>query len=242
MDTAALVKQARSEAELTQRALAERAGVGRSTVAQIESGARVPSLGTLVGLLAAAGLQMRVELEPLDADLRREIGAQRAEPGIASGVVRVWAGFHEMDEVVYRLEGLAAAALLGAPVPVPVIRIALADTAATHQWLVARLQDHDVVLLPQGWHSPMHVELAGDGHDGDVVRALLAAECPNGLFWLVGWFDRLEARFAPPDEVSRRVLVATEEGTIAVQPLDEIEPADADVAHVLRVMREDAFG
>jgi transcriptional regulator with XRE-family HTH domain len=240
VDAAALVKQARRRSGLTQQVLAERAGIRRQTVALLESGTRRPSLTTLVGLLPAAGLQMRVELEPLDADVRREIDARRGQPDAASDVTRVWVGFHEMEKVVYRLEGLAAAALLGAPVPVPTVQIALADTAATNRWLVARLRDHDVSLFPDGWCSPLRVGLPADDDDGATVRALLAAECPEGWFWLQGWFDRLAAHFAPADEVGRRVFVATAEGTIAVQPLGEIESADASVARVLRVLREDA--
>lgn len=242
MDAGALVKQARSEAGLTQRVVAERAGVRRETVAQVESGARKPSLGTLVNLLAAAGMQMRVELEPLDADVLRAIEKARAQPEVASGVVDVWSTFTAMGEVTYRIEGLAAAALLGAPVPVPAIQIALADTAATHDWLAARLRRRELALLPDGWHSRLEFDLQGDERDGSVVSELLAAECPDGGFWIEGLFDRLAARLAPAGDVERRVLVETREGTIAVQPLDEIESGDPDVARVLRVMRRGAAG
>jgi transcriptional regulator with XRE-family HTH domain len=51
METGLLLREARSAAGLTQRALAERAGVPQPTVARIESGAVVPRLDTLDRLL-----------------------------------------------------------------------------------------------------------------------------------------------------------------------------------------------
>jgi transcriptional regulator with XRE-family HTH domain len=241
-DTAGLVRRARSEAGLTQHTLAERAGVVRSTVAQVESGARTPSLATLANLLAAAGQQMRVDLEPLDSDVLRAIETVRAQPDVASGVVDLWAGFRAMDEVAYRIEGLAAAALLGAPVPVPTVTIALADTAVTHAWLASQLHRRQLTVRVDGWYSRLDFDLEGDERDGAAVRERLAAECSDGRFWIEGWLDVLAARLAPFEEVARRVLVETREGTIAVQPLDEIESGDADVQRVLRVMRRGRAG
>ena len=63
---AALVILAREEAGLSQRALAERAGVSQSEVARIESGRREPSIPTLQRVLAGAGVELRFRLEPVD--------------------------------------------------------------------------------------------------------------------------------------------------------------------------------
>ena len=57
-----LVREARKRAGLTQSALAERAGVARSTVARIESGARCPSTDMVERLVRAAGFEIRVAL------------------------------------------------------------------------------------------------------------------------------------------------------------------------------------
>jgi transcriptional regulator with XRE-family HTH domain len=63
---AGLVRLARSRAGLTQRQLAERAGVPQSVIARIESGARQPTIPTLERVLAGAGVEIRYRLEPVD--------------------------------------------------------------------------------------------------------------------------------------------------------------------------------
>lgn len=55
MDAARVLRQARRRAGLTQRALAELAGVPQSQIAKIESGAVVPRVDTLDRLLEACG-------------------------------------------------------------------------------------------------------------------------------------------------------------------------------------------
>jgi len=63
---ASLLKLARADKGLSQRALAAAAEVPHSTVARIESGAMQPTLPLLYRLLAAAGLEPRIRLEPYD--------------------------------------------------------------------------------------------------------------------------------------------------------------------------------
>ena len=55
MDAARVLRAARRRAGLTQRALAERAGVPQSQVAKIESGTVVPRVDTLDRLLEICG-------------------------------------------------------------------------------------------------------------------------------------------------------------------------------------------
>lgn len=62
----ALVWQARTEAHLTQRQLAEAAQVPQSTVADIERGRRQPSIPLLQRILRAAGMELRFVLAPVD--------------------------------------------------------------------------------------------------------------------------------------------------------------------------------
>lgn len=61
-----LLKLARLDKRLTQRALAEAAGVPHSTVARIESGTMQPTLPLLYRLLAAANLEPRIRLDAYD--------------------------------------------------------------------------------------------------------------------------------------------------------------------------------
>jgi transcriptional regulator with XRE-family HTH domain len=63
---AGLLLMAREEAGLSQRELAERAGVSQSEIARIESGNREPSIPTLQRILAGAGLELRFRLAPVD--------------------------------------------------------------------------------------------------------------------------------------------------------------------------------
>jgi transcriptional regulator with XRE-family HTH domain len=60
VDAARIVRYARRRAGLSQRALAERAGVAQPAVARIERGAVSPTLETLSRLLAAAGSTLEV--------------------------------------------------------------------------------------------------------------------------------------------------------------------------------------
>jgi transcriptional regulator with XRE-family HTH domain len=63
-NAAAVLLQARTQAGLSQRALARRAGTAQSVVARIEGGQTSPTWETLVRLLAAAGVDLRPELQP----------------------------------------------------------------------------------------------------------------------------------------------------------------------------------
>lgn len=62
----ALCRQIRRDAELSQRELAERAGVSPSTVARIERGRMEPTLDLLLRLAEAADLELRMVLAPVD--------------------------------------------------------------------------------------------------------------------------------------------------------------------------------
>lgn len=73
------LRQARRLADLSQRELAHRAGVGRSLVARLESGQAVhPSIHTVLRLLEAAGLQLVVtdgsgeHVPPMRAECMRD--------------------------------------------------------------------------------------------------------------------------------------------------------------------------
>lgn len=61
-----LLRRARAQKGLTQRELAELAGVPQSSIAKIESGARQPTLPVLTRILVAVDLEPRIALEPYD--------------------------------------------------------------------------------------------------------------------------------------------------------------------------------
>jgi predicted nucleotidyltransferase/DNA-binding XRE family transcriptional regulator len=59
-----LLRRARTDAGLTQRALAARAGVTQSVVSAYESGSREPALPTLTALVDATGADLIVDVRP----------------------------------------------------------------------------------------------------------------------------------------------------------------------------------
>jgi transcriptional regulator with XRE-family HTH domain len=83
MSLAQMVREARRRSGMTQAELARRAGVPKSTVGRIESGARVPSTEMVECLVRAAGLELSVFLaEPdpgTDAMLERALRRSPAE-------------------------------------------------------------------------------------------------------------------------------------------------------------------
>jgi transcriptional regulator with XRE-family HTH domain len=66
MSISDLVREARRRAGLSQSQLAERAGVPKSTVGRIESGARTPSAEMVERLVRAAGLEVSISLSEPD--------------------------------------------------------------------------------------------------------------------------------------------------------------------------------
>ena len=64
-----VLRELRVRTALSQRALAARAQTTQAAVARIESGASVPSIGTLQRLVAAAGFDLKIQVvERLPAD------------------------------------------------------------------------------------------------------------------------------------------------------------------------------
>lgn len=73
-----VLREARLRAGLTQRALAERAGVAQPVIAAYEAGRRQPSVPTLLRLVRAAGQRLDLSLRPRrslpdDVDAGREL-------------------------------------------------------------------------------------------------------------------------------------------------------------------------
>ena len=75
MRSAALIREERLRAGLTQADLAERTGRDRSVIARWEQGVVAPSVETLTELVRACGFDLPLELAPYDvstdADIRK---------------------------------------------------------------------------------------------------------------------------------------------------------------------------
>lgn len=82
-----LLRASRERAGLTQRELADRAGVAQSVISAYESGRRQPSLPMLARLVQATGHDLRFELEsrhdpartPLEGSLGRRVQGHRGQ-------------------------------------------------------------------------------------------------------------------------------------------------------------------
>ena len=68
MRSAALLREARLRAGLTQADLSERTGRDRSVIARWEQGVVAPSVETLTDLVRACGFELNVSIGPADAD------------------------------------------------------------------------------------------------------------------------------------------------------------------------------
>jgi transcriptional regulator with XRE-family HTH domain len=78
MESAAILRDARARAGLTQAELAHRAGTSQATVSAYERGRKTPSVETLVRLLAATGT--RLTAMPASAPVVRPTKATRHAP------------------------------------------------------------------------------------------------------------------------------------------------------------------
>lgn len=76
MKAARALRWARLTAGLSQRELAQRAGVPRSTVARIEAGLVDPRVGTLTQLLHACGYDMEVDERTWQGQDRSQVRAR----------------------------------------------------------------------------------------------------------------------------------------------------------------------
>ncbi|HET6211582.1 MAG TPA: helix-turn-helix transcriptional regulator [Micromonosporaceae bacterium] len=219
------LRRHRQIAELTQHDLAQAAGMAQSTLAHIERGTRVPSLPVVQRLFAALGLQLPLTVEPLDADVDAAITRLAKTPLDErldeAGIPAICASLAEAG-LRYVVEGPAAAALQGAPVPVDAMDMAMlwadADrfTAWLGQWW-ARRWDRN-----WGEFGFQAVDPRIDGpHDWQLVN--------------LGEV-RLRARMC--DALPASLSVRHAEREYRVVPLAEVEAGDPRAGDLLRRYRE----
>ena len=102
--SAALLQLARLKADLSQRELAERAGVPVTMISSYERDQRQPTLATLLRLLRAAGFDLRMHLaacDPHDEILAGlEAGRSEAERHYRDLQLQAWRGAVPVDGAV----------------------------------------------------------------------------------------------------------------------------------------------
>jgi transcriptional regulator with XRE-family HTH domain len=225
MDVGKLLRQARDTAGVSQTALAEAAGSSRSAVCAYEGGSKSPSVRTLDRLLAAAGLQARVTLEPLLADLDERVDAlMAAQPSVdVERLVHAVDGLRPTDEesITWAFDGATALNLhgIGADEEDRVWAVLVFDGPA-RRWMSRRmvkgLQGRGAV----GWNS---VDIDGARH---VLGTLALA--PFGL-------ARLRLVEALPATVQLELASGQ---PVCVVTVDEVEQGFPEHAELLGRWRE----
>jgi transcriptional regulator with XRE-family HTH domain len=247
MDAAALLRQAREAARLSQGQVAAAAGTTRQAVSRLELGLVSPNLLTLSRLLAACGVQARMTLEPLMADVDARLDAMLATAAVLTPEVLAdlelaagsldddpttpWTGFGRRPErkgpvrwafdggMALRLHGLAVAPLRATN---DLELVAVLDDAL-RSWLFASMtQARDARGYAYGsW-------LGGEPEDiKDVLQ--------RGIHGVLGFFV-----VRVVDELPATVgLLAVEGGRrLPVLTVDEVERGHPAHAEVLARWRE----
>lgn len=225
MELGPLVREARARAGISQLELARRAGVAAATVSRVEHGAREPSLAMVRRLLAAVGLQLHAELEPLDADLDAAIDQAGNEPVEDRLAFILWNCCDVLRELPHRVEGLSAASLFGVPVKPEHLEVAVLDADATLDVL-------------ERWHKALHLLISSgpgpfEGLSTNDLRGQLAERCPDGRFFVEQGFVTAWFRLADAEEVHRCVTISVADRLIRVQPPAEIGLTDPRAARLL---------
>lgn len=202
---------------LTQAALAQMAGTTQSTVAHVEQASRTPSLDLVERLFAALGVQARLLLEPIDAEVDAAI-ADLAERPLADRVADT--DLRRLTEALttagleHVVEGAAAALVQGAPVPVGAIDVAL-------RWGdVDRLCD----WLERGWGQRWNERWQEFGYRSVDPRDPGAHEWQTKHGWLRGRMC---------EKLPAHIEVRHGDRTYRVRPLIEVEIADERAAALL---------
>ncbi|MBO4162514.1 helix-turn-helix domain-containing protein [Micromonospora antibiotica] len=221
-EIAAILRRERHVQRLTQRQLADRAGVSQSAVARIERGERVPAIPLVERLFAALGRQLAVTVEQLDSHLDAEMdalaGRSPADRLDELGLDRL---LDRLGELPHLLTGSTAALLQGAPVPVDAVEIAVRwrDSARFTAWLT--------VAYGQRWNARW----------GEFGGLYLEPEEPGEHHWMTRYG---EIRAQMCDEFPEAIEVRHGERSYRVVPLVAVELTDPRAAALLRRHRQRA--
>ena len=221
MDPARLLRTARSSAELSKVMLARKGATSVSALVAYETGQRSPTVATLNRLLAACGLQLRGDLEPLHADVDavvdRVLSAGPARLG--NDAVAVAQAF-DVADVEWALDARSACLAHGLAVDPPLgAEIAAVDS------LPLRL------MLDELWARPRDLDgMPFQLHWADLDISRLG---PQPMWTRAGF---VLVRIVPSTAGAVRIRVA-DDVTCPVLGLLEVERAHPGLAHLLERLR-----
>jgi len=229
MDAGAVLKRARSSAGISQRELADRAGISTSVVGDYERGRFSPTVRQLNRLLAAAGYQLRTELVRLGADTDSLIRQSLAQPA-GERLRHLQTAFDEfmpfLEGVPFVIEGAAAAVLQGAPVPAPWLGIVVPDEDAALEQLSGAI---NAIGFLRFWDD-------GRWRLLPAVPALFRELGPVTR-WQV-YLDEVRVRIAERFEITPDAHVRVSGVPLPVVGLWRIESTDPATAQILARTRE----
>ena len=99
MTAAALIKRVRSDAGLTQVALAQRLGMSQATIAGLERPGANPTLATLSEVMAAVGQRLELNAVPLNSSVDETLVARNLRLTPAERLAAFEVGHAEVQEL-----------------------------------------------------------------------------------------------------------------------------------------------
>lgn len=239
MDVAALLRDACQRAQVSPSELAVRAGCSSSAVSQLLRGRSSPTTRTLDKLLAGVGLQVRVSLEPLLADVDARVDALlEGTTTVAVAAVQRFAEKASVEHtwrfedettgevgfasgrITWALDGATALNLHGLAYPADLLSVAIVFDEAARAWLTKGLMRGTGHAGVVGWWSCT----------GDEARRALSELA-------VGGQGMLKIRLV---EELPCVIEIQLPGTDLVVPavsIDEVERTQPQLAEVLARLR-----
>jgi transcriptional regulator with XRE-family HTH domain len=239
VDVAALLNEVMERRRWSLAELAARAGTSRGALWRYSRGAASPSVRTLTRILAAADLQLRVELEPLLAPLDARLDAMLSgTPAVDTAEVKrlmataeteqSW-GYEDPDthevgrrsgRVTWALDGATALNVHGLACDAPVIDIVLVLDDAGRAWLTSSHMRGTAPGAAVGWWACSLEE---------------ARRSLQGM--AVGRLGMLRIRLVDALPAVLDVRLAGSDRCVPVVTVDEVETAHPDLAEVLARLR-----
>jgi transcriptional regulator with XRE-family HTH domain len=215
-----LVQNERARQRLSQARLAELVGTSQQWLSRLERGTAAPTTVVVERVLAALGLQPRIEVDPLGADLDPEIDRHLAmsEDERVARVEAYGRRFDQLAELPYVLSGRLAAFVQGAPVAVRCLDLVVAE--AEQDRIVGWLES----IPCQRWNE----RWLDWGYDPVDPRR------PGPLRWRVG-NDEIRLEIYPARPVALTVHIGQRE--LRVRPLWELERELPDLGRLMRRVR-----
>ncbi|MGQ0625257.1 MAG: helix-turn-helix domain-containing protein [Sporichthyaceae bacterium] len=232
MNVGAMLRTARDKAGLSQRQVADHAGIHPSMVSAYERGRRRPGIDTLEKLLAASGMTLAVELVPVGTGTGDRI--ERALRTPSAELLRPILSLVDhladaLGELRFALDGEAAAAVHGVPVEVRRVQVLLADEGDAVERAEAGLAKSGVRTWIEhldrfcfAWSLPAPVMRLAD---------------PSR--WMLSWErDEFEIALCTPDRMDALGRVHAEGRDFRAVGLWELELTDPDMARLLATARD----